>query len=206
MSQEAEFGNMTVRFKRNDRCMRCRMHEGYCFCSEIPTFALQTRVVLIIHRTEIRKPSATGPLALEVLSNSEMRVHGYQEAPLDVNDLFVPDRRVVLMFPRENAPALDRSFLDADKRPLTLVFPDGNWGQASRMARRIPGMSRAETAVLPRGQRTRWGLRREPHEEGLATFEAIARSVGLVESPTVQNAMESLFDLMVERTRMGWRR
>jgi hypothetical protein len=37
----------------------------------------------------------------------------------------------------------------------------------------------------------------------LATFEAIARAFGIIESPDVQSGMEELFLLMVQRTLQG---
>ena len=153
-----------------------------------------------MHTKEYTKATATGPLALAMLPNSELRLHGVEDAPLDLNDLFSDDRRVLLLYPDENATELDRTFLARDPRPVTLVVPDGNWRQAARAARRIPGLSRAETVVLPRGRGTEWGVRTEPKEGGLATFEAIARAFGILESPDVQDTMERAFARFVAET------
>ncbi len=147
-----------------------------------------------------KKVTATGPLALEVLSNSELRIHGHQDRPLDFGDLAVGERRVLLLYPGDEAPVLNRSFLDRDCRPVTLVVPDGNWRQAARMGKRLPGLENSEMVRLPEGPPTGWGIRKENHVEGLATFEAIARAFGILESPDVQSGMEDIFNLMVERT------
>lgn len=191
---------MGSRSKRSERCQRCRMHINLCICSSIPSYALDTRLVLVMHRREYKKPTATGPLALEVLSNSELRIHGHQDHPLDFGDLDTPERRTLLLYPGDDAPILCRSFLDRDDRPVTLVVPDGNWRQAAKMGRRLPGLEHAELVRLPEGPRTGWGIRREHHAHGLATFEAIARAIGIIESPAVQSGMEDLFRLMVQRT------
>jgi DTW domain-containing protein YfiP len=53
---------------------------------------------------------------------------------------------------------------------------------------------------LPEGPQTRWRIRRETHRHGLATFEAIAKALGIIESPDVQAGMEDLFSLMVQIT------
>jgi len=153
-----------------------------------------------MHHREQIKTTATGPLALEALPNSELRIHGQKDLTLDLSDLNVPERRTLLLYPAEDAPILSKDFLDQDKRSVTLVVPDGNWRQASRMGRRLPGLEHAEIVRLPEGARTRWGIRREHHREGLATFEAIARALGIIESPDVQAGMEVLFSLMVQRT------
>jgi DTW domain-containing protein YfiP len=153
-----------------------------------------------MHRREWSKPTATGPLALALLPNSELRIQGDREHPLHFGDLAGDGRRTLLLYPGEEAPLLDRSLLEQDPRPVNLVVPDGTWGQAARMGRRLPGLEHAKMVRLPHGAKTAWGIRRETHPEGLATFEAIARALGIIESGEVQERMEELFALMVART------
>jgi DTW domain-containing protein YfiP len=159
--------------------------------------------VLVMHRREWHKPTATGPLALTALANSELHIQGEREHPLDFSDLAGNGRRTLLLYPGEEAPLLDRSFLERDPRPVNLVVPDGTWGQAARMGRRLPGLEHAEMVRLPAGAKSAWGIRREHHPEGLATFEAIARALGIIESPVVRERLEELFTLMVARTLEG---
>ena len=179
------------------------MREDLCLCPSIPVYDLATRLVLVMHYRELPKTTATGPLALVALPNSELRIQGYRDRILDFSDLDIPERRTLLLYPGDDAPVLSRNFLDQDTRPVTLVVPDGTWSQASRMGKRLPGLDHAEMVRLPEGPRTRWGIRREPHPHGLATFEAIARAFGIIESPAVQSGMEELFLLMVKRTIQG---
>lgn len=163
-------------------------------------FDLATKIVLIMHKREQVKVTATGPLALECLSNSELLIHGHRASPVDLSIYNQKDRRLLILYPREGAAVLNDDFIQADDRPITLLVPDGNWRQASKMGRRLPGVEHATNVMLPPGQRTQWGLRNEPQEGGLATFEAIARSLGIIESQEVQKKMETLFDTMVART------
>ncbi|QSV46757.1 tRNA-uridine aminocarboxypropyltransferase [Geobacter benzoatilyticus] len=191
---------MGIRAKRSERCERCRMHLERCVCPAIPRYDLATRVVLVMHHREYPKPTATGPLALEALPNSELRIHGERDSLLDLSDLAVPERRTLLLYPGDDVPVLTRELVERDPRPVTLVVPDGTWRQASRMGRRLPGLAHAEMVRLPEGLPTQWGVRREHHPQGLATFEAIARALGIIESPAVQTGLEELFRLMVQRT------
>ncbi len=176
------------------------MHIPLCLCPSIPRYDLGTRLVLVMHHRERIKTTATGPLALEALPNSELRIHGHREHPLDLSDLDTPERRTLILYPGDDAPVLTRELLEEDRRPVTLVVPDGTWRQASRMGRRLPGLEHARMVRLPEGPPTRWGIRRECHPQGVATFEAIARALGIIESPAVQAGLEELFDLMVQRT------
>lgn len=191
---------MGTRSKRSERCQLCRLHTRLCICSATPHHDLATRLILVMHHREWTKPTATGPLALAVLANSELRIQGYREQPLDFSDLDTAGRRTLLLYPGEGVPVLSRTFLTADPRPVNLVVADGTWRQASRMGRRLPGLEHATMVRLPEGANTAWGVRRECHPEGLATFEAIARALGIIESVEVQESMEDLFNLMVART------
>jgi DTW domain-containing protein len=191
---------MGTRSKRSERCQLCRLHTPLCICSATPHHDLATRLILVMHHREWTKPTATGPLALAVLANSELRIQGYREQPLDFSDLDTAGRRTLLLYPGEGVPVLSRTFLTADPRPVNLVVADGTWRQASRMGRRLPGLEHATMVRLPEGANTVWGVRRECHPEGLATFEAIARALGIIESVEVQKSMEDLFNLMVART------
>jgi DTW domain-containing protein len=191
---------MGTRSKRSERCPQCRLHTLLCICSAIPRHDLVTRLILVMHRREWKKPTATGPLALAVLANSELRIQGNREEPLNFRDLDRAERRTLLLYPGEGAPVLSRSLLSGDPRSVNLVVTDGSWRQASRMGRRLPGLEHATMVRLPEGAETAWGVRRECHPEGLATFEAIAQALGILESVEVQESMETLFRLMVART------
>jgi len=176
------------------------MHSHLCICEFIPQYDLETRLILVMHRREHVKPTSTGPLALQALTNSELRIQGHRDQRLDFTDLDVADRRTLLLYPEEGTPVLDRSFLEQDDRAISLVVPDGTWSQAARMGKRLPGLEHAERVRLPEGPKTEWNVRKEVHPYGLSTFEAIARAFGIIESLEVQQGLESLFRLMVQKT------
>ncbi len=176
------------------------MHVDRCICAHIPRIVTEARLCLVMHCREERKTTATGPLALAALENSELHIHGLPHRPLDLSHLHKQGRRVVVLFPSKGALPLDRAFVDEDPRPITLVVPDGNWRQATRVPKRVPGLIDAEKVTLPAGHPTRWRIRRETRDEGLATFEAIARAFGVLASPREQEKLETLFDIMVHTT------
>jgi DTW domain-containing protein len=176
------------------------MHAAACVCEHIVPLRLATRVVLIMHYKELPKTTATGPLALAALDNSELHVHGLRDQPVELDHLQDEARRVLVLFPQEGACTLSESFRNEDPRPVTLVVPDGSWRQASRIPRRIAALARAQPVTLPSGPTTRWGLRKETHPSGLATFEAIARALGYLESDAVRLELEALFERMVTAT------
>jgi DTW domain-containing protein YfiP len=188
---------MTRRSNAGLRCGRCRLHASLCVCSLIPRLETRTRVVLFIHRREDQKSTNTGRLATQCLVNSEVFVRGHESTP---SATFTCDaeRTTLLLFPHEDAVPLSEVRLN--ERPVTLVVPDGTWRQASKVRNRVPGLAGVPCVSLPRGAPSSYRLRFEAHEDGLATIEAIARALGILEGAHVERELCRVFQAMVERT------
>jgi DTW domain-containing protein YfiP len=175
------------------------MLRGLCVCSLFPSPPLETRtrVVLFIHRIEDRKPTNSGRLATTCLANSEVVVRGHASTPT-THFVPPPGTRPLLLFPHEDAVPL--ADVDVSGPPVTLVVPDGSWRQASKVRNRVPGMKDLQCVFLPREADSRYQLRREAHDTGMATMEAIARALGILEGSAVRETLERVFLAMVERT------
>ncbi len=182
------------------RCPQCRLHLERCACAAAPSLQLRTRIALVMHASEVPKPSATGPLALLALRNAQLYVHGRRDERVDLAPEFSSDRRVYCLYPADDARPLAEVAAEDDPRPITLIVPDGNWGQARRAARRLPGIERAPNVILSAGPPTEWGIRQETKEGGLATCEAIAQALGLLEGPGVEAALMGFFRRVVAET------
>lgn len=194
--------DMGHRPKNAARCGRCRMHEARCLCEVIPRLETKTKVVVVMHCREWEKTTATAPLALAALPNSELHIHGARDQRTSLDHLKDEGRRLLVLYPGEGAQPLARALEHDDPRPVTLVVPDGNWRQAARAARRLPGLAHAERVYLPEGRPTAWGLRHEPKPGGLATIEAIARALGILENQAIAEALERLLAESVHRTHL----
>ena len=169
-------------------------------CAAIPSLSLESRLALVVHRREFKKTTNTGVLALRALPGSELALWGDQDAAFELASLAQPGRRAVVLTPSEDAEVLTAAWRDAHPGPVTLVVPDGTWRQAMKMPRRIPALAALPRVKLALGPATRYQLREETHPWGLATFEAIARALGVLEGPAVQVALEALFERYVAAT------
>jgi DTW domain-containing protein YfiP len=176
------------------------MHGSLCICALIPRIETRTRLVLVIHRYEDRKPTNTGRLAAECLSNSEVVVRGHEDRPS--GPLAIPaGMQPVLLFPHEDAIPIAQLALSPS--PVALVVPDGTWRQASKVRGRLPGLRDVPCVALPAGAPSSYRLRFDAHADGLATIEAIARAFAVLEGEpgeAVRRALEQVFNAMVERT------
>lgn len=161
---------------------------------------LSTRIVILMHHREVDRTTSTARLAMLALPGCETRVRGLRDAPLSTEGLLPPDRQPLLLFPTPDAVELTPGFAAGITRPVTLIVPDGTWGQAAKVAKREPTLRPVpRVKVTPTGP-SRYHLRQSSRPGGLATIEAIAQALGVLEGETVRQRLESVFLLMVSRT------
>ncbi len=176
------------------------MHETLCICALVPRVETRTRLQLIVHCREEHKPTNTGQLAARCMHRSAISIVGDRERALALAP--ITDReQPLLLYPADDAVPITQ--FAASERPIVLIVPDGSWRQASKMRKRVPGLAAVPCVTLPDAGPTDYRLRSEPHAGGLATFEAIARALCILEGdagPAIEATMLALFRVMVERT------
>ena len=185
------------------------MHQPLCICDQLPSLATRSRLVLLVHYREARKPTNTGMLAATCLQSATMHVLGEGTAAQpaaerpDFGQLIAADEQAVLLFPADDAVPIDAWVRAAAPTRPVLIVPDGNWRQASKMRGRIPGLNALPCVTLPTAAPTAYRLRAEPKDGGLATLEAIAHALFHLEGetgPAVAAELTRVFQSMVERT------
>lgn len=177
------------------------MQDGLCICAELPRFSLRTRISLVVHHREWPKTTNTGHLALRSLANSGLTLWGEEGQAIPEPESIVPPGTIGYALAPSGLP-LDDARAEALRSgpPVTVVVADGSWRQATKMNRRVPALAALPRLALPPGPPSVYQLRVEPFEHGLATFEAIARVLGILEGAEVQAQLEKAFRLMVQRT------
>lgn len=166
----------------------------------MPRFEIKTRLVILMQRTEFNFLSNTGRFIPKILPNSEIRFRGtLDQVPLNTEGMVPPDTQPVVLFPAGNADILTEKFVSKLTKPMTLIIPDGNWRQASKMIKKVEGLHGIPKVILPNDKPSTYRLRVSPRQEGVCTYEAIARAVGIIEGKEVQNQMEAFFDQFVDR-------
>lgn len=191
---------MSRRDNADARCRACRMHASLCICALIPRLVTTSRLVLLVHYREARKPTNTGQLAACCLAGSRVEIVGDRDRPLRL-PVVDPSEDAVLLYPADDAVPL--SELAGRGTSITVIVPDGNWRQAAKMGRRIPGLDRIPRVTLGDPRPTEYRLRAEPQTFGLATLEAIAQAWRILEGEAgaaVEAAMLHVFRVMVSRT------
>jgi DTW domain-containing protein YfiP len=120
--------------------------------------------------------------------------------------------RAAFLFPHETASPLE-SWRGGDT-PVTLIVPDGTWSQAARARARLGRALALPCLTLPPEAVARQmsgathaagdapaGRLRTPTRPGrLATLEAVALALGVLEGPQIEAALMRIFRVMTDRT------
>ena len=171
-------------------CQRCLYQR--CLCSEVPTIATRTRVVIVRHHLERHRSSNTGRLAHLALPNSEIIDYGGRcvaELP--------PLEGAWLLFPEgDRAAPLEP--------PKQLVVLDATWSQARRMFRKLAVLRGLPILRLPPGPMAAARLREAPGPGMVSTIEAIARALEQLEG--TGRELDALFGVAVQRAAAAGRR
>ena len=187
--------------KTKDPCEICLIHKSYCICEHIPKLELRTRVTLIVHYKELKRTTNTGRLAVHALTNSEMKVRGFeQNEASDFSDCLGAEYDTLFLFPSEDARPITQSFIEIFKKPIHLIVPDGNWRQASKVHSRHPEFKNIQRVKVSTSSVATHFLRKEHVPEGMATLEAIAEALNIIEGPQVGNSLKELYQLKLNQT------
>ena len=194
---------MTRQRKINDPCPRCASSRTLCVCDVVTRIAVRTRVCLVIHHRELTRRSNTGLLAVRALVNSEVRIRGEEREPLDLKDLLTPLYRTFLFFPSRDAVELDAALVARDQAPIQLIVPDGTWRQARKIHSRHHELRDVPRVKISAPNNSTFQLRAQSRPEGMATLQAIARGLGVIEGAQVEDRLMKLYQTKIERTLMG---
>ncbi|HUS28779.1 MAG TPA: tRNA-uridine aminocarboxypropyltransferase [Kofleriaceae bacterium] len=177
-------------------CASCRLHASLCICALVPRLHTRTRLVLLVTQSEARKPSNTGQLAARCLANSTVEIVRKNSGPLQAPAIHAGELPLVL-YPAPHAIPLTAQ---AASRSVALIVPDGSWHQARALQQRAALRNHTCVTLPPLGP-SEYRLRSEPQAGGLATFEAIARALRILEDDdAIADTMLHVFRTMVERT------
>jgi DTW domain-containing protein len=186
--------------KAKQRCSVCGASLTLCMCAEVPRLDLRTKVALVIHYRELSRSSNTGLLALQSLVNSELRIRGDSREALDLSDLLSPRYRTLLFYPSADALELDRELVCRDSRPIQLIVPDGTWRQARKIHSRHPELRNIPRVKISAANRGTFQLRAQSRPERMATLQAIACALRIIEGDLVAAGLMKLYHARVDRT------
>ena len=194
---------MTRARKIKNPCPMCAASRLLCLCDVIPKIELSTRICLVVHHRELTRSSNTGLLALRALVNSELRIRGEAREPLDLKDLLIPEYRTFLFYPSNDAAELNKELVGEQSTPIQLIVPDGTWRQARKLHSRHPELKHVPRVKIRTPNNSIFQLRAQSRPERMATLQAIASALRIIEGDLAAAQLMTLYHLKIERTLIG---
>jgi len=142
-------------------------------------------------------------LALRALVNSEMRIRGEGREALDLEDLLTSQYRTFLFYPSNNAIELDEALVMQETTPIQLLIPDGTWRQARKIHSRQRELKDLPRVKISTPNNSTFQLRAQSKPERMATLQAIAHGLGIIEGDPVRAQLMKLYYAKIERTLKG---
>ncbi len=189
--------------KTKDPCAVCGLHKNLCICDLIPNLKLATKLSLVVHAKELKRTTNTGRLAIRALTNSKMYVRGKERETLDLSHFLNDDYQPLFFYPTENAEELTKDFLSQFSKPIHLIVPDGNWRQASKVHIRHKELSHIPRVKISSQNTSTAHLRAEHMTEGMATLEAIAHAMKVIEGEDTFQSLIGVYNAKLDRTLQG---
>jgi DTW domain-containing protein YfiP len=186
--------------KTKKRCAVCRASLILCMCAEVPRLDLRTRISLVIHHRELSRSSNTGLLAHQSLVNSDVQIRGGGRETLDLSVSLSPDYRALLFYPSADALELDRALVCQDSRPIQLIVPDGTWRQARKIHSRYPELKNIPRVKISAPNHETFQMRAQSRPERMATLQAIACALRIIEGDLVAARLMKLYHARVNST------
>ncbi|MEN5061448.1 DTW domain-containing protein [Luteimonas sp. TWI1416] len=178
------------------RCPRCLRPVSHCLCAWIPDLPSRSRVLVLQHPDEAAHPLNTARLAALGLRQATLWVgERFAELPAWLE---APGVRALLLFPGEAAVDPGTWTATGEGTQTLLVVPDGTWRTARRLLRLNPALAALPRLALAPDRRSRYRVRRAREPHALATVEAIAAALDLLEPGGGFEVLLASFDAMVD--------
>jgi len=153
---------------------------------------------LLMHDVEPMKPSNTGWLIADVISDTSAFPWSRTEVEPELLALLAdPQWQPYIVFPGEFvAPerVVNEVRQEAGKRPLFILL-DGTWSEARKMFRKSPYLEHLPVLSLEPEQLSRYKLRRSKRDDHFCTAEVAALCLELAQDQPASEVLDAYLDV-----------
>ncbi|MDO9437564.1 tRNA-uridine aminocarboxypropyltransferase [Hydrogenophaga sp.] len=185
------------------RCDACRVFMSHCLCALKPSVATRSGVCLLMGDIEALKPSNTGWLVADVVTDTW--AFGWARTAVDPALLALladPQWQPYVVFPGEFVEpdrivtALPSTPVSgADERKPLFILLDGTWTEARRMFRKSPYLNHLPVLSLEPREASNYRLRRSFRANHLCTSEVTALCLALAGETLAADTLSAWLDV-----------
>ncbi len=188
-------------------CEQCLKAKAACICDWISPVNNQTRIVILQHPDETKKPLGTAKIATLCLDNVELWVGvDFSNVPY-FNELVTDFKHcAAVLYPAELATDLNDwtcndsliNNLNNDNCSKTLIVLDGTWRNTREIMLSNKPLQDLLKVKLKPSKHSDYRIRKAPMVESLSTVEAISLSLSILEPETRVDPMLNCFKEMID--------
>jgi DTW domain-containing protein YfiP len=183
------------------RCEGCRLLPSHCLCGWRPVLPTHAAMCLLMADIEPLKPSNTGWLIADVVSDTFAFAWARTEVdPALLALLNDPQWQPYVVFPGEFADpqrVVHHVAAHSAQRPLFILL-DGTWDEARKMFRKSPYLARFPVLSLQPEHLSRYRLRRAQSEAHLCTAEVGALCLELAQDVHAAETLNAYLDVFTD--------
>ena len=180
------------------RCAGCRLVLSHCLCAQRPVVPGRAGVCLIMADIEPLKPSNTGWLIADVVTDTFAFGWARTEVDPALPALLAdPQWQPYVVFPGEFVPGgrvVTEVQATTTKRPLFILL-DATWPEARKMFRKSPYLDHLPVLSLQSEQLSNYKLRRSQQDQHFCTLEVAALCMALTDEALMAKTLAAYLDV-----------
>ena len=180
------------------RCAGCRLVLSHCLCAQRPVVPGRAGVCLIMADIEPLKPSNTGWLIADVVTDTFAFGWARTEVDPALPALLAdPQWQPYVVFPGEFVPGgrvVTEVQATTTKRPLFILL-DATWPEARKMFRKSPYLDHLPVLSLQSEQLSNYKLRRSQQDQHFCTLEVAALCMALTDEALMAQTLAAYLDV-----------
>ena len=180
------------------RCAGCRLVLSHCLCAQRPVVPGRAGVCLIMADIEPLKPSNTGWLIADVVTDTFAFGWARTEVDPALPALLAdPQWQPYVVFPGEFVPGgrvVTEVRATTTKRPLFILL-DATWPEARKMFRKSPYLDHLPVLSLQSEQLSNYKLRRSQQDQHFCTLEVAALCMALTDEALMAQTLAAYLDV-----------
>lgn len=166
-------------------CAACQYPLVVCVCSAIMQIKVDTEIIILQHPSEKNKAKNTARLIALVVPATKVIVGESAADFEEVKQLIIAKKKnegsVAVLFPSPDSQILSKNLTPTSTGIQTLILLDGTWRKAKKMWQLNPWLWSLMICRLEAGSISGYRIRKGSESGGLATLEAAALALEIVE-------------------------
>jgi DTW domain-containing protein YfiP len=182
--------------QKRSYCQTCHFPQATCLCLVVKPVASKHQIVILQHPSETTHAKGSARLVGLCMNETKIVVGETAEDFAQLRqELQMEDARCYLVYPRENAVAVES--MDNKETPLTLIFLDASWKKAYKLLMLNPWLSDLPCIGFDQSPPSQYQIRKSSKSYSLSTLESVVYCLDNLDDTCNTAPLMSVFKTMI---------